>query len=176
MANVCRIVCLANSTKNNGSCIAGRQVLEGGSFGPWIRPISARPSAELYFSECQLQNNAMPRLMDIIDVPLLNAAPHNHQIENHLIDPSGIWTKVGELPRHQLQRVREQPRSLWINSDSTTTGALNCISIGEAAALKGSLLRSSPRYFGFGLTVRSGMGKRAEPTVGISSTEENSTA
>jgi hypothetical protein len=41
-----RIVCLANSRKMNGRCIAGRELNEGKA-GAWIRPVSDRPHHEV---------------------------------------------------------------------------------------------------------------------------------
>src|SRR5690242_4940306 len=73
-----RMVCLANSYKTGGRCIAGKEVLANG-YGGWLRPISARASAEVWPAESRYENYATPQLLDIIDVPLLNAAAHNHQ-------------------------------------------------------------------------------------------------
>jgi hypothetical protein len=44
------IVCLANSIKDNGRCIAGREVLAN-RYGGWIRPVSDRATAELSLAE-----------------------------------------------------------------------------------------------------------------------------
>lgn len=140
MPYVKRIVCLANSFKIGGSCIAGREVLVNGKYGGWIRPVSARATAEVSSSECKYQNNSSPKLLDIIDVPLLNTAPHNHQTENHVIDAKTWWVKRGELRWDDLEQLRERPESLWINSDHTSTGAFNCISQAEAATLHDSLV------------------------------------
>ena len=36
-----RIVCLANSRKRGGRCVAGKELLADGRAGGWIRPVSA---------------------------------------------------------------------------------------------------------------------------------------
>ena len=146
MPYVKRIVCLANSYKTGGTCVAGKEVLTDG-YGGWIRPVSARPTAEVWVSESRYENYESPKLLDIIDVPLLNPAPRHHQTENHIIDGMQRWVKVGELPWNALEQLRDQPASLWINSDRTTTGAFNCISPAEAATLHDSLLLIRPVDF-----------------------------
>jgi hypothetical protein len=78
---------------------------------------------------------------------LLQAAPHNHQTENHVIDTRSRWVKVGELPWDELEQLRERPASLWINSGSTSTGVCNCISQAEAATLHDSLALIKPDNF-----------------------------
>src|SRR4051812_11697548 len=114
MGYVKRIICLANSYKIGGRCIAGREVLENGKYGGWIRPISARASAEVNCKEYRYEDKTTPKALDIINVPLLKASPHGHQTENHIIDPEKWWVKVGELPWNQLEHLRDGPDSLWI--------------------------------------------------------------
>jgi len=145
MAYVKRIVCLANSVKTGGSCIAGKEVLAKG-YGGWIRPVSARPTAEVRFSEYRYQNNESPELLDIIDVPLLKAAPQHHQTENHVIT-AGRWLKQGALPWNQLEQLRDRPASLWINSDSTIGGRYNCMSPAQAAMMPDSLFLLKMKSF-----------------------------
>lgn len=148
MAYLKRIVCLANSYKPpDGRCIAGREVLGKGGYGGWIRPVSARATAEVSFSEYKYQNGQSPKLLDIIDVPLLKATPRGHQTENHVIDPQSWWVKKGELPWNDLEQLRERPASIWINSDQTRSGVYDCISPAEAATLQNSLLLIKKRDF-----------------------------
>ncbi|HXQ27554.1 MAG TPA: hypothetical protein VN822_14200 [Candidatus Acidoferrales bacterium] len=139
MAYVKRIVCLANSYKPpNGRCIAGKEVLADG-YGGWIRPVSGRSTAEVSFSEYRYEDNTSPKLLDIVDVPLLNADPRHHQVENHVI-AAARWVKRGELPWDELEQLRDRPASLWINSGHTNAGHYDCISHAEAATVQDSLL------------------------------------
>jgi hypothetical protein len=65
-----RILCLGNSRKTMGTCIAGKELTESGP-GPWIRPISHRPKQEISLYERQFEDGTEPKLLDIIHVPLL---------------------------------------------------------------------------------------------------------
>lgn len=148
MAYVKRIVCLANSYKPpDGRCIAGIEVLGKGKFGSWIRPISARDTAEVSYDEYKYQSGHSPKLLDIIDVPLLKHAPHSHQTENHILDPKSWWVKQGELAWDDLDEMRERPGSIWINSDHTRAGYYDCMSPAEAATLENSLLLIKKKAF-----------------------------
>ena len=138
MAYTKRIVCLANSLKTGGLCIAGREVTDF-SYGAWIRPVSVRPHEELTYLEYRYPDGSSARLLDILDVPLLRPSPDGHQRENHLIDPNGKWTKHGELPFDKLRQLAESPRSLWSNADHTASGLINCVSREEAALYGESL-------------------------------------
>jgi Dual OB-containing domain len=147
MSYVKRIVCLANSYKPGGRCIAGIEILDDGEFGSWVRPISARDTAEVSYNEYKYQSGHTPKLLDIIDVPLLKPAPHNHQTENHILDPNSWWVKQGELPWDDLEQIRERPGSIWINSDHTRAGCYDCMSPAEAETLKSSLLLIKKKEF-----------------------------
>jgi hypothetical protein len=133
------IVCLANSFKNSGRCVAGRELLENGVLGPWVRPVSHRPTTELQLWECIYPDNGIPKLLDIIDVPLINPVPRNHQTENHLIDGTREWIKRGQFGWQRMPQLEENPSTLWINSTRTSAGSFNCISQDEAATQGNSL-------------------------------------
>lgn len=150
MEYVKRIVCLANAYKNGGTCVAGIE-LDSSETGPgnhkWIRPVSARPTTELTRFECQYQNQQTPRVLDIIDVPLLRPVPRLHQTENHLIDAARQWAKVEEFPRNQLASLCDEPRGLWTNGGSTGVGHFDCVSQVEACGGRHSLLLIRPNDF-----------------------------
>ena len=140
MAYVKRIVCLANSNKNGGTCVAGREMLANGQYGDWVRPVSLRPTAEVSFMESLYANNQSPKLLDVIDVPLTAPAPHLHQTENHHIDASKPWIRLGKLAWNEVPRLRDRPASIWPESSIAVCGSNNCISPEQAAAYTNSLV------------------------------------
>ena len=116
-----KIVCLANSRRPSGRCIAGREVLEDG-YGAWIRPVSVRPSAEISLEERRYKNGKEPQILDIIEIPMIAPVPHGHSTENHMIDAAYYWTKKGTLAWADLANLVDRPESLWTNGDSTHHG------------------------------------------------------
>lgn len=82
-----RIVCLANSRKLQGRCVAGRELINGQPAG-WIRPVSDRQYEEVSEYERQYEDGTDPRVLDIIDMPLKRRRAKDHQPENWLLDPN----------------------------------------------------------------------------------------
>jgi hypothetical protein len=138
-----QIVCLANSRKNSGRCIAGKEVLPHG-YGSWIRPISARPSGEVSEEERRFENGEDPRVLDIIDVPLIAAVPMLYQTENHIIASDCYWTKKGWLPWDEVKHLIDTPASIWSNGDSTYYGVNDRVKVEQAATMPHSLILIEP--------------------------------
>ena len=67
MNYVKRIVCLANSRKMSGRCIAGLEI-EGDQVGGWIRPVSNRSTEEISLFEQRFEDGSEPDLLDIVEV------------------------------------------------------------------------------------------------------------
>jgi hypothetical protein len=89
------IICLANSRKITGRCVAGKEVT-GSKIGAWIRPVSVRPTGELSEEDRRFQDGKDPRLLDVIRIPMTEPQPDGFQTENHLIDDRYYWTKERE--------------------------------------------------------------------------------
>lgn len=138
------IVCLADSRKMSGRCIAGREYGVGG-FGPWIRPVSNRPTEELAEHERRYADGTYPRVFDIIAIPMLMDVPHTYQSENHLIDARHYWERRGRLPFAELVgAVDTAPGPLWVNGYSSTSGLNDRVPLSVAESRKGSLRLLGP--------------------------------
>lgn len=133
-----RIVCLANSRKLQGRCVAGRE-FSAGVAGSWIRPVSDRPEQEVSEYERQYEDGSDPRVLDIIDVPLVGARPKDYQQENWLLDPKLYWVKVGRLIWENLASLRDRNGPLWMNGHSSYNGFNDRIPLDQAIALRSSL-------------------------------------
>ncbi|GAB2805092.1 dual OB domain-containing protein [Dyella kyungheensis] len=133
-----KILCLANSKKMAGRCIAGRQIVNG-TAGPWIRPISDRPTQEVSEYERQYADGTDPRVLDIINVPLVEHQPHACQTENWLLEPHEYWEKVGQASWLEAENFAESPRTLWHNGDHTVHGLNDRVATALADALPQSL-------------------------------------
>lgn len=134
-----RIVCLANSRKLNGRCIAGKEILEDGRIGRWVRPVSTRESEEVSEYERQYEDGSEPRVLDVIDVPLIRARPKNYQQENWLLDPDLYWERVRRVSRKDLAQFIDPEAPLWSNGYSTYNGQNDQIPFSVAESLDNSL-------------------------------------
>ena len=116
-----RIVCLANSRKTSGRCLAGIEISDN-RLGGWIRPVSDRDNQEVSEYERQYEDGSDPKLLDVIDVPLREHRPEGHQQENWLLEPKQYWKKIDDFQWDDLQEIAETSGSLWQNESSTITG------------------------------------------------------
>lgn len=138
MATVKRIVCLANSRKLNGRCVAGIE-LSGGRRVGWIRPVSAREHEEVSEYERQYEDGGDPRLLDIMDVPLIAHRPKEYQQENWLLDPNHCWQRVARLRWSDLDALADPVGRLWVDGDNTYNGLNDRIALAKASGIHSSL-------------------------------------
>lgn len=125
--NMRRIICLANSKKPGGRCLAGK-LYSRGKFGRWMRPISGRMDEALSESERQVGKNWMgvgvePALLDILEFSILSPRPTNHQVENWLINPRMYMLRMGQITPNELLPVIDNPNSLWTVGSSSSRGS-----------------------------------------------------
>lgn len=121
MTTTKRIVCLANSRKMTGRCVAGREIVQGRP-GPWVRPVSGRVHQEVSDDERHYEDGSDPRLLDIIAVPLVRHEPHRYQAENWLLDPEWYWQRDGVLDARALEPFVDGDTALWMNGYSSGGG------------------------------------------------------
>ena len=107
------IICLANSYKLGGRCVAGKDINEMN----WVRPVSDSPTGELSLQQINIAvgNHQEPRLFDIIRIPLLVPKPEYFQPENILIDSATPWQIVGGYDQEGVNKLLDTPTSLWEN-------------------------------------------------------------
>lgn len=102
------IICLANSRKISGRCIAGKII----SSNKWMRPVSSRENEEISEEERRYENGQMPKLLDIIKIPVKEQKTNLHQYENYLINDQYYWEKTGEYTQ-ELDALLDSPNDLW---------------------------------------------------------------
>lgn len=142
-----RMICLANSRKTSGRCIAGKIIDQSGEIGEWIRPVSARNTQEISEEERRYENGEDPRLLEIVTVPFAQPQPHAHQSENHLIDDGYYWKKSGTCSWEQLEAALDSPDSLWDTGFSSYNGLNDRVPKDTAEELDHSLLLIRPEDF-----------------------------
>ena len=116
-----KIICLANSIKNNGRCVAGKELINSG-YGSWIRPVSYRKTEEISEEEQRFENGKEPQIMDIVSIRFTKPKPDVLQPENHLIDSHVRWKKHGEKEYKDMTHLKDAPDKLWINGNSSSKG------------------------------------------------------
>lgn len=128
------IICLADSRKIAGRCIAGKTT----DANIWIRPVSDRPTEEISEEERRYENGVMPLVLDIINVKFRYHQPNLFQTENWLIDDRFYWVKTGTY-QESLSNICDRPLSLWSNHSSSYYGQNDRISTTNASILENSI-------------------------------------
>ena len=134
-----QFICLANSRKLSGFCVAGIELVSNKPTG-WIRPVSEREHEEVSLSEQEYQDGTLPTLLDIIDIALLEPKPHDFQKENWLLNPGFYWDKAGTYPKKDLKKLIKPSEHLWIDGVSTREGLNDEVPLWKARALESSLI------------------------------------
>lgn len=137
MPTVKRIVCLANSRKLNRYCVAGKEWASSRT-GDWVRPVSGKPHGEVDTLDMLYERGGVPRLLDIMDVPLSKPTPKDHQSENWLIS-QGRWGRRGRVGWSQLGSLVDPVAPLWLDGQSTYHGLNDEISLTDVKGLRSSL-------------------------------------
>ncbi len=78
VAETARMLCLANSDKHNGRCIAGIRLDQ--KHGQWLRPVGMSNEGELYPAQYRLPDLSDPEPWDILEIPLyetVSRKPHH---------------------------------------------------------------------------------------------------
>ena len=86
------LICLANSRKYGGRCVAGLR-LDGSG---WIRPVTLDRDSKgaLPLQSIRLEDGSEPRLLDAIEIVVREDLPAAHHPENWLVDRAP-WKLVG---------------------------------------------------------------------------------
>jgi hypothetical protein len=123
-------ICLANSRKKSGRCLAGKASYQG-AYTKWIRPISAREHEELKGNEFHIHTGEEAKLLDLLEVKLLSHQPKLHQQENFLMDVSVPLRKIGTINIEDLARLADTPIDLWGVGHSSRNGLNDFVPKGE---------------------------------------------
>lgn len=142
-----RIVCLANSRKPDGRCVAGKLYAQG-NFGAWLRPISVRDGEELSEQERHISKGVEPALLDIMEFMVTKHKPSAHQPENFLINPQYKFKHIGSVNIEELMKVVDKPTNIWIMGyQSKTFGKNDLVPPNRISEVTNSLFLINPHTF-----------------------------
>jgi hypothetical protein len=138
------ILCLANSRRPGGRCVAGKE-LSGGRPGAWIRPINKENGHAISELDFQLENGTVADVLDILTIPMVQPCPQGHQSENHQIAPDYYWTKQSRANWRQVVEATDTVTgTLWPIGDSSYHGQNDKVSEALAGGLDHSLMLIEP--------------------------------
>ncbi len=107
--------------------------------GDWVRPVSAREGKEVSEYERQYEDGSDPRVLDIVNIPVLEPRPKNWQTENWLLDPELYWQKEGTCSWFDLSAFVDPVAPLWVNGYCTYHGLNDKIPLDSMMPVSSSL-------------------------------------
>ncbi|WP_315796036.1 dual OB domain-containing protein [Bradyrhizobium sp. SZCCHNRI3043] len=137
-------LCLANSRKPGGHCVAGRTFTKD-SYTGWIRPVSTRNTHEISDAELRYADGSGAQLLDVIEVTFSQAQPLYHQTENHVIAPVQ-WEKLQDTQWSHVTAATETANGpLWHDGESSYHGTNDKVPEAIAHTLTNSLMLIEPQ-------------------------------
>jgi hypothetical protein len=133
-----QIVCLANSRKRDGRCVAGKERTVKG-YGAWIRPISERQNGSVSEWQQRCQDGGDTQLLDVIEVSIVGARSATCQSENWQFDRRRPWKRVDRVAWDALPGLADDPETLWLNGDSSAGGLNDRVVVAATQELHTSL-------------------------------------
>jgi hypothetical protein len=115
------IICLANSRKPKGHCVAGKEKLGNGSWR-WLRPVGTTESREVTDADIKFNDDQYTRPLDIVEIEFSKQDDHPYQAENVVIDPDQYWIKTGNVTLDDLAELVDDPQILWESGHHSTSG------------------------------------------------------
>ena len=141
------ILCLANSRRPGGYCVAGKETVRGKT-AVWIRPVNPKNGDAISDIDRQYEGGGFADVLDVVTIPLIRAIPHGHQTENHEIDPNSYWEKQSRASWAQIVDATDQLKGpLWTNGDLSYHGTNDKVAEEIANGLKSSLVLINPTSF-----------------------------
>lgn len=109
------IICLANSRKFNGRCIAGKRAGDGS----WLRPVTMRPGHEINDYISHYADGSGVQVLDVVEFTGIKAFPSGHQTENMLVPEGRRWKKQGEARWKDVLDLVDPAADLWVDGYSS---------------------------------------------------------
>lgn len=97
------VICLANSWKHGGRCVAGLRMDGEG----WVRPVSSEPEGVLQAQHYTLAGGGEAALLDVLKMRLVGPQPEPHHPENWLME-CGQWKRTAWAALNQVQAILQQ--------------------------------------------------------------------
>jgi len=133
-----QIICLANSRKLNGRCIAGIDISDAQK-AIWIRPVTDSPTGEISQIECSYALGHPISVLDILKVRLVGPRAKSYQQENWLIDRDKPWVYIGRAKLVDLEKGLSNYQTIWTNDSSSKGGVNDRIHIAAMGGINDSL-------------------------------------
>lgn len=141
-------VCLANSRKYSGRCIAGK-LWDGRRLGPWVRPVRPGPTGELALEDLALEGGCVPQILDMVRVPVTKPCGSAHQPENMLLG-DGPLLRLGAYPSDRIEKLCDPVETLWTVGNSSFGGENDRMTLDQTAQADArSLLFIEPENLAF---------------------------
>lgn len=146
------IICIANSWKPGGHCVAG---IEMDSYD-WIRPISTNQyhsisdHHECIRKDCVRMHPICfikPQKLDVLEIEFDEYMPILHQQENYLINEDIKWKRIDKYNLCDLPDLIDEPKKLWYLGSSASHGFNDRVP--ESVMEKNSLYLIRPDDFAF---------------------------